>query len=701
MTTPLSIDEILDRCIDDIRGGHATVDECLTRYSEHRAELEPLLRTVASLSTLPRSEAVAPASERRVAFMDALHATPQERPRRLRVPSLTGVFGAGAFRIVGPAFAMAALAVALVLGGGATPAAASTLTIFDGDVERLDGAEWKPMHDGDALEAGVRMRTAAGGYAMITFPDGSTIALDPATELTIETLAVAPRRIEVRQQSGRMWHDIVHDETEGSRFVVLTPDTRVEVLGTVFQTVVDAATGQTDVATVDGEVRVVTSEQAVPVGRGETVRTHKSTIEEVAIAPLVDSALIIRGPLAAAVMASDGRGTGVRVDGVTFRQLRGITTASTDGVQRFDLQGIDAGTYTLILQRYGDGAGSIVLGTPGGQQQFTVDADAKTARLPLRLEVKAGLPVLVAGLLQTAGDVPATAPTARVAESDRTKAAVELAAQARQREEATTVAARATATKTPTPKATVKATEQKTPTPKATERAADRTATATRTAAPTRTPTPTATPSFDPALVAYAQRLRNAIASGKAEEIRPALTEALAGDNAALKRGRVTIIAGALDNETNAQRVANLFVGGQNAALRDSLRAALSANGGDGRGRFDAAIVVADARRIKQTTTLTRTPTPAPSPTGTALPITTVTVTVTPTPAPTSTATPSSTPTATPSPTPTATPSPTPTATPSPTPTATPSPTPTATPTLPISIPTTFPTVSPIATPTR
>ena len=616
MTTPLSIDEILDRCIDDIRGGHATVDECLARYSEHRAELEPLLHTVASLSTLPRSEAVAPASERRAAFMATLHATPQERPRRLRVPSLTGVFGAGAFRIVGPAFAMAALAVALVLGGGATPAAASTLTIFDGDVERLDGAEWKPMHDGDALEAGVRMRTAAGGYAMITFPDGSTIALDPATEITIETLAVAPRRIEVRQQSGRMWHDIVHDETEGSRFVVLTPDTRVEVLGTVFQTVVDAVTGQTDVATVDGEVRVVTSEQAVPVGRGETVRTHKSTIEEVAIAPLVDSALIVRGPFAAAVIAPDGRGTGVRVDGVTFRQLRGITTASTDGVQRFDLLGIDAGTYTLFLQRYGDGAGSIVLDTPGGQQQFTVDANAKTARLPLRLEVKAGLPVIVTDLLQTAGAGASPAPTARVAESELTKAAAELAAQARQREEATSVAARATATKTPTPK---------TPTPKATERAADRTATATRTAAPTRTPTPTATPSFDPALVAYAQRLRNAIASGKVEEIRPALAEALAGDSAALKRGRVTIITSALDNETNAQRIANLFAGGQNAALRDSLRAALSANGGDGRGRFDAAIVVADARRIKQTTP-TRTPTPAP----------------------TSTATPSSTPTASP-----------------------------------------------------
>jgi hypothetical protein len=682
MTTPLSIDEILDRCIDDIRGSRATVDECLTRYAEHRAELEPLLRMVASLSALPRSEAVAPAAEQRVSFMEALRTTPQDRPRRLRVPSLTGVFGAGAFRIVGPAFAMAALAVALVLGGGATPAAASTLTIFDGDVERLDGAEWKAMHDGDTLEAGVRMRTADGGYAMITFPDGSTIALDPATELIIETMAIAPRRIEVRQQSGRMWHDIVHDETDGSRFVVLTPDTRVEVLGTVFQTIVDAATGQTDVATVDGEVRVVTGEQAVPVGRGETVRTHKSTIEEVAIAPLVDSAVIIRGPFAAAVMASDGRGTGMRVDGVTFRQLRGITTSTTDGVQRFDLQGIDAGTYTLILQRYGDGAGTIVLDTPGGQQQFTVEADAKTARLPLRLEVNAGLPVLIAGVLIAVGDTPATAPTARVATSDRTKAAVDLAAQARQRENPTSVAARATATKTPTPKATSMASERKTPTPKATERAL-----ATRTASPTRTPTPTPTSSTEPAVIAYTVRLRTAIASGKTDNIRGVLAEALAGDNAALKRARVGVIADALDNDTNAQRVATLFVGGQNAALRDGLRAALSANGGDGRGRLDAAIVIADARRIKQTTTA-KTPTPTPSPTGTALPITTVTPT------------PISTPTVRPTATPTATPTPTSTPTLRPTVAPTTTATPTTPPTLPVVRPTIFPTVTPTATAT-
>lgn len=664
MTTRLPIEEIVDRCIGDIRAGRMTVEECLLRYPHDRVALEPVLRAAAVMSTLPRGEQTAmPDPHARAAFMVALRETPQQRRRRFRVP-LVAMFGPGAFRVVGPAFALAALAVALVLGGGATPAAASTLTIFDGEVQRLDGVEWRSMNDGAGVEAGVRVRTSSAGHALITFPDGSTVALDPQTELTIETLAMSPRRIEVRQQSGRLWHDIVHDETDGSRFVVLTPDVRIEVLGTVFETSVDAVTGQTDVATVDGEVRVVAGEQAVPVGRGETLRAHKSTLEEVAAGPLLDGAVTVSGPFAAAVMSSDGRGTGVRVDGVVFRQLRGITTTSGDGVQRFDLRAVEAGDYVLIVQRYGDGAGEIVLDTPGGQQRFAVEADTSVARLPLRLDLKAGLPSLVGVTLQTGENTPAAA--ARVAASERTKAAVELATQAQERS-----AARAE-TKAPT----------KTPTPKATERARTATVTPTRTLTPTLTLTPTrtavATPVLDGAVAAYTRQLRAAIASGRSDEVRAVLTEAMSGENAALRRARVNVIAVALENETNAQRIASLFVNGQNSGLRDALSAALSADGGSGRARLDAAIVIADARRLSQLIkpripTATATATATPSPTGIVLPIQTTTPTATPTASPT--VAPTAAPTA------------------SPTSTATPTVSPTATPT--VTAPTTRPTIIP------
>ncbi len=42
--TPRSFDEILAQCLDDLRTGRRTLEECLGRYPEHREQLEPLLR---------------------------------------------------------------------------------------------------------------------------------------------------------------------------------------------------------------------------------------------------------------------------------------------------------------------------------------------------------------------------------------------------------------------------------------------------------------------------------------------------------------------------------------------------------------------------------------------------------------------------------------------------------------------------------
>jgi hypothetical protein len=45
------IEQILTNCIEDIRSGKATVDECLARYPEMRQELEPLLKTALSIKS--------------------------------------------------------------------------------------------------------------------------------------------------------------------------------------------------------------------------------------------------------------------------------------------------------------------------------------------------------------------------------------------------------------------------------------------------------------------------------------------------------------------------------------------------------------------------------------------------------------------------------------------------------------------------
>ncbi len=45
----MTIQQALDRCLEDIRSGSATVDDCLRRYPEFAGELRPLLRMAARL----------------------------------------------------------------------------------------------------------------------------------------------------------------------------------------------------------------------------------------------------------------------------------------------------------------------------------------------------------------------------------------------------------------------------------------------------------------------------------------------------------------------------------------------------------------------------------------------------------------------------------------------------------------------------
>lgn len=45
----MTIQEVLDRCLDEIHSGRATVEDCLAEYPQYARELAPLLRTAARL----------------------------------------------------------------------------------------------------------------------------------------------------------------------------------------------------------------------------------------------------------------------------------------------------------------------------------------------------------------------------------------------------------------------------------------------------------------------------------------------------------------------------------------------------------------------------------------------------------------------------------------------------------------------------
>lgn len=451
-----NFEEVLDRCVEEIVSGRASVRECLDRYPEHRAVLEPALQDVAALLTLP-VPAPQPRPARRQAFMAAIRETPQQAPRRrFGLPSLPSIpwfeapsFGLGglAMRMV-PAAAVALLAIVVVLAQGGGTASAATLTVFAGQVERqVDGA-WAPLDDGAAVNEGDSIRTMPSSRALLTFPDGSTAALDPDTEVELARLDIDGRRqIELTQATGRLWNDVV-TVAGSTSYVVVTPHATVEARGTVFETVVD---GDTAVSTSDGLVRVTAANSSVEVLAGQIVRAAAGTIDAPKQIPFIGE-ITVRGPLAAALSSPDGAATGLLPSGVVFRQVPGVTTTvpGEGEQQRMFVGNVEPGVYSLVLRRYEAGDGIVIVETPSGRLNIPVPASVQTARVLVAIDV------LDDGVFMRALDTQievveaAAAPAVRVVETARSRDAVALNVAAA----VETATATTTPTTTPTPEAT-------------------------------------------------------------------------------------------------------------------------------------------------------------------------------------------------------------------------------------------------------
>ena len=519
MTNRRDLASVIDDCLDDLVAGRRTVSDCLARYPEHRAALEPLLRAAAAVQALPRHAERAPDRIRRAALMEQIRETPQESPRCWLPRVSLGALLPRLVAVAAPIAAAALIGVVLLTAQPATPAAASTLTVFSGGVEEQVGGAWQPLADGAVLGDGRRLRTNAEGHALLTFPDGSTSSLDPATEILIERLwAGTQRSVRIRQYSGRLWNDVLTDNRAGARYEVSTEDAVVQVHGAVFETAVDG--GQISVATAEGTVEVIVGNDRVSVPRGETVRAVGRRVADRSAAADAGS-LTIDAPFAGALLSERSGATGARPDGAIFRQIRGVTTSNPgDGPQRFDFQRLEPGTYTLMLQRFEAGSGDIVLAVGGTERRVPIDRADGTAQVRLRVESQDGKQRVVIDEDRPGAAAPAERapgrPDVRVVETDRTKKMPDLAAQ------------RAALAAPGVPGAP---------------------------AGPTGTRTPaqgqTATP-----LEAFAARLREAILRNDAAAIRLALQEVAGGTDANNAQVQLRVLVALLNTGEAATRVA-------------------------------------------------------------------------------------------------------------------------------------------------
>jgi hypothetical protein len=258
---------------------------------------------------------------------------------------------------------------------------AAILTVLSGDVlTRFAGNDFSAATDGAVLYVGSTVRTSADARAVITLFEGSTVELEPASDMTIEeaTTRGGSTIVELAQSLGRSWHVVTHLTTADSRYEVRTPAATASVRGTAFEVAVDdGAAGQTTtVTTTDGRVAtadaLASSEVLVTADQTTTVRANSApepprsapdAERVVSVSAMSESSLVV-DPL--------GRTNGFK-DGKVFAQTPGARVRMQDGTIVVTLPNVPEGVFaTTVAPPVGAPVNVSTTVTDRGEQPVTV-----------------------------------------------------------------------------------------------------------------------------------------------------------------------------------------------------------------------------------------------------------------------------------------------------------------------------------------
>ena len=132
-------------------------------------------------------------------------------------------------------------------GGAATSASnAATLSILNTAIEGARaGAAFAPALDGELYATGDLVRANVEGRAVLTFFDGSSLSVDPGSQVKVVALnrvSTDGIQVTIEQSLGRSWQSVQKLKTPDSRYEVRTPSTSAVVRGTGFLTFVQQLT---------------------------------------------------------------------------------------------------------------------------------------------------------------------------------------------------------------------------------------------------------------------------------------------------------------------------------------------------------------------------------------------------------------------------------------------------------------------------
>ncbi|MFC2021035.1 FecR domain-containing protein, partial [Chloroflexota bacterium] len=375
--------KILDDCLGQVEKGES-IEACLAEYPDMREELEPLLRIVLSISSIPK---VQPSSEFiTLSKAHLINRINQESDRTKAIKSgervlmLSGI--AVAFQSAWQSFARVKVAVPVTvilllmlsaglyqLGGfsflSPTPVIASpaTLTILSGSVEILNPelTASQEGYDGMALSVGAGIKTGPDSHALVTFFEGSTTKLEPNTYLEIRQLEEGDEQsstIILKQWLGRTWNRVVKMTDSGSRYEIETPSATAIVRGTLFTTDVKE-TGFTTISTTEGLVSVAAQGKEVFVPEDQQTEVEKGIDPSQPVAlPAPKSQIIVTvdSPAVSSVIDPTGSSTGIFPTGEQFNQIQGSYSAQpSEDTQIITVADPVTGEYVIALRSSDEG----------------------------------------------------------------------------------------------------------------------------------------------------------------------------------------------------------------------------------------------------------------------------------------------------------------------------------------------------------
>lgn len=274
----------------------------------------------------------------------------------------------GRFRLVVAGVALTfVLAVAFGASGVLTPknarvalGASTTLSIISGEVQVRHGTAgtFAAATDGAILGPGDTVRTGADARAVLTYFEGSTVEIEPQSQLTIETATANPDGgsvIVMQQDLGTTWHVVTKLLNANSKYEVHTTAATASVRGTAFTVAVDAD-GSTTETTTEGVVANSDPQRTTTVvaDPGLQVSTKKGERPAPAVpAPQPERTVTVTvGDQNSLVVDPLGRANGIK-DGKRIVQTPGAQVSIVNGQVVVTLPNIPDGTIATHVGRGG------------------------------------------------------------------------------------------------------------------------------------------------------------------------------------------------------------------------------------------------------------------------------------------------------------------------------------------------------------